>query len=172
MSAGGVSAALLAAWQGALAAEHRAVFGYGLLGPRLRGTAQLALAVACSDAHETLRDTTAAALAATGTTPVPPEADYPQLYPVDTAVQARELAVRLERGCAAAWRYLYAVAAQSVTAPDGATTSTPASGTSGPPPEPGAPPDLRHDAQQALVASAVRGVRWDPQAAPPAFPGL
>ena len=46
-----------AAWQAALAAEHQAVFGYALLGPRLAPD-ELALAVYCSDAHEMLRDAT------------------------------------------------------------------------------------------------------------------
>jgi hypothetical protein len=144
-----VSDAVLAAWQGALAAEHRAVFGYALLGPHLRGAPRLSLAIGCSNAHEALRDATAAAIAAAGATPVAPAADYPQLYPVDSATQAGALALRLEEGCAAAWRYLYAVAAQTAAA-------TP----------------VRRGAQDALTASAVRATRWRGSGAPPAFPGL
>ena len=144
------AADLPAAWQGALAAEHEAVFGYGLLGPHLRGTAQLQLAISCAAAHEALRDATAQTIAATGATPVPPAADYPQLYPVDTAAQARALALRLEQDCAAAWRYLYAVAA-------------------GPP---HAATDVRRSAQAALTASAVRATQWRGSTAPPAFPGI
>lgn len=147
----GVGADVLAAWQGALAAEQEAVFGYGLLGPHLRGTSQLTLAISCSNAHEALRDVTAASIAAAGATPVAPAADYPQLYPVVTAMQARALAGRLEQSCAAAWRYLYAVAAQSVAGWDAGA---------------------RRSAQSALTASAVRAVQWRGAAAPPAFPGI
>lgn len=130
--------ALSSAWQGALAAEHEAVFGYSLLGPRLSG-GQLQLAVACSNAHETLRDATSNALAAAGLSPQPPAADYPALYPVRNAAAARALAVHLEDGCAAAWRYLYAQAA--------ATRGPRARA-------------LRAAAQHALTASAIRAVRW------------
>jgi len=125
-----------AAWQAALAAEQRAVFGYGVLGPHLSdGDGQLA--VACSDAHEGLRDATAQAIASAGLTPVAPQADYPDLYPVATAAAARALAMRLEDGCAAAWRYLYLEAASSA-----------------------ADRELRPAAQQGLTASAVRAARW------------
>ena len=143
------------AWQAALAAEQRAAFGYGLLGAHLHGSPYLALAVSCSDAHEALRDRTAEAIAAAGLTPAAPAADYPDLYPVTSAAQASALAPRLEDDCAAAWRYLYAVAAGST---DPRATA------------------LRTGAQSALTASAVRATRWrkslDPAAATVAFPGL
>jgi hypothetical protein len=129
---------LTAAWQRALAAEQRAAFGYPLLGPQLTGgSAQLARA--CSSAHEALRDSTAQAIAAAGLAPVDPQADYPDLYPVTGAGRAAALAVRLEDGCAAAWRYLYLEAASHA---DRLAQS------------------LRPTAQQALTASAVRAVRW------------
>jgi hypothetical protein len=146
--------ALEDAWQAALAAEQQAVFGYGLLGPRLSGTDR---DLAGSDAveHETLRDDTAAAITAAGLTPVPPLADYPALYPVADAAGARRLAVRLEDNCAAAWRFLYLQAA-------GRTSARAAT--------------LRHRAQAALTASAVRGARWRARVSPAhpttAFPGL
>ena len=130
--------ALVRAWQGALAAEHEAVFGYGLVGPHLSGE-ELQLAVTCSNAHEALRDATSNALAAAGFTPQPPAADYPELSPVMDAAAARSLAIRLEDGCAAAWRYLYAQAA----ATRGARARL-----------------LRPRAQQALTASAIRAVTW------------
>jgi hypothetical protein len=148
-----MSDGVLAAWQAALAAEHQAVFGYGLLGPQLRGAAQR-LAVQCSDAHEALRDATEQTLAAAGHTPVPPAADYPQLYPVPDAMAAGALAARLEDDCAAAWRYLYAQTAAGATVPAG----------------------LRGLAQVALTASAVRATRWrylaDPAHATTPFPGV
>ena len=139
------------AWQAALAAEHEAVFAYGLLGPRLASTQ---LAMACEAAHETLRDATAEAIAAAGLVPVPPASDYPRLYPVPDADAARALAVRVEDDCATAWRYLYLVAA-----------STPGA----------AARQLRGTAQDALTASAVRAVRWrirmTPKHATRPFPG-
>jgi hypothetical protein len=148
------STALDSAWQSALAAEHQAVFGYGLLGPRLSG-AQSSLAVACSDAHEALRDATEAALTAAGRTPVATRPDYPALYPAADATAARELAIRLEADCAAAWRYLYLQAAS--------TRGTRARA-------------LRARAQGALTASAIRGARWrtitTPAHATTPFPGI
>jgi hypothetical protein len=143
----GVPGALAAAWQAALAAEHQAVFGYGLLGPRLSGADQQ-LAVTCSDAHETLRDRTQEALARAGSTPVAPLADYPALYPVRDAAAARALAARLEDACAAAWRYLYLQAASTAGARGR---------------------QLRPLAQAALTASAVRAAQW--RRATVAFPG-
>lgn len=150
-----MTGALQDAWQAALAAEQRAAFGYGLLGAHLHGSAQLPLAISCSDAHEALRDSTEQAIAAAGLTPVAPAADYPDLYPVDTARQAAALAARLEDDCAAAWRYLYAAAAATASGRSRA---------------------LRAVAQTALTASAVRATRWrkvtDPEKATVAFPGL
>jgi len=147
--------AVVIAWQAALAAEQQAAFGYGLLGAHLRNTPQLALAVTCSDAHEALRDATAQALAAAGQQSVPPAADYAGLYPVTGSAAARRLALRLEDGCAGAWRYLYASAAMSA---DPRTRG------------------LRAAAQVALTASAVRATQWrrilTPSAATVAFPGL
>ena len=145
---------LVNAWQAALAAEHQAAFGYGLLGPRLSGSQQT-LAITCSDAHEALRDATQIAITTAGRTPVPPLADYPALYPVPDAKAARLLAVRLEDGCAAAWRYLYAQAARTSSASANA---------------------LRRSAQPALTASAVRATQWrlitSPGHATTAFPGI
>jgi hypothetical protein len=150
-----VTRSLQDAWQAALGAEQRAVFGYGLLGAHLHGSPRLPLAISCSDEHEALRDATEQSIAAAGLTPVAPAADYPDLYPVTSAADAGALAVRLEDGCAAAWRYLYAVAADA----HGAQARA-----------------LRAAAQDALTASAVRATRWrkviEPSAATVAFPGL
>jgi hypothetical protein len=85
---------------------------------------------------------------------VVPAPDYPALYPVGDEVAARVLAVRLETACAAAWRYLYAVAASTQSVD----------------------PSLRAEAQAALTASAVRATRWRVRSATTpatvAFPGL
>ncbi|MEO9137476.1 MAG: DUF4439 domain-containing protein [Jatrophihabitans sp.] len=143
-----------AAWQVALAAEHQAAFGYGLIGPRLTGSDRQ-LARTCSADHDTIRTSIASAMAAAGMTPVAPEADYPALYPVQDTAAARRVAVRLENACAAGWRFLYAQCVASAAAP--ART-------------------LRSDAQRQLTAAAVRGSRWraviDPAKATTAFPGI
>ena len=140
-----------AAWQAALAAEHEAVFGYGLLGPRLTGPDR-SFAASCANAHVQLRNATSAALVSAGLTPVAPLADYPALYPVPNAGAARRLAVRLEERSAAAWRYLYAQAAFA-----GATARI-------------------AQAQAALTASAVRATQWrvliNPADATRPFPGI
>lgn len=142
------------AWQLALAAEQQAAFGYALLGPQLSGTDK-DLARACERAHDSLRDDTATAITESGLTPGVPAADYPALYPVAGARSARALAVRLEQQCAAAWRFLYAQAAE-VTSPSATAR--------------------RREAQAALTASAVRATQWrraaDSAPATEAFPGI
>ena len=141
-----------AAWQAALAAEHQAVFGYGLLGPRLTG-AQRAAARAAEDAHIDLRNAAAEAIAAAGQTPVAPLADYPQLYPIGSAKAAIRLAVALEDQAAAAWRFFYAQLADA-----------------------DAPAAQRAQAQSALTACAVRATTWRVAAGAPTptvpFPGI
>jgi hypothetical protein len=140
----------MAAWQGALAAEQQAAFGYPVLGPKLT-TRDQTLARTCQAEHERLRDETAAAIAAAGGTPRPPQADYPALYPL--AADPRGLAATLEDDCAAAWRAFFA----ALATPDG-------------------PAALRRQAQDVLTASAVRATRWRMRAhvAKPvtAFPGI
>jgi hypothetical protein len=142
-----MSDALTAAWQGALAAEQQAAFGYTLLGPRLPAEQQ-ARARSLQAVHEQLRDSTAATIAATGTAPAAPQGDYPDLY----AMAPLALAARLEDDCAAGWRYLYAAATQAAKG-DAARTQ----------------------AQRLLTASAVRATRWRVIAGSPravtAFPG-
>jgi Domain of unknown function (DUF4439) len=137
------------AWQAALAAEQRAVFGYGLLGPRLSDAADRAAAHVDQAAHALLQAQTAAALAASSQEPDEPAADYPDLYPVRDASAARALALRLEEQSAAAWRYLYATAA-AATGPSAAT--------------------VRRQAQGGLIGSAVRALRWRGRPVP--FPGI
>ena len=143
-----------AAWQAALAAEQRAVFGYSVLGPHLSG-GDRSLAADCSDAHESLRDATSAAMTTAQLTPQPPLVDYPDVYPVTGARRGRTLAAELEDDCARAWRYLFAQAAARGAA---------------------AGARLRPGAQEALTASAVRAVRWrrivDPGNASTPFPGV
>jgi hypothetical protein len=155
--------ALQRAWQSALAAEHQAIFGYDVLGPRLPAAEQ-ALAHRTQDAHRAQRAAVEASMATLGLAPVAPLADYPALYPVPDAAAAHRLAVHLEDACAAAWRYLYLRAASP--RPGSASSSPAASGSDG----------LRGVAQQQLTASAVRATRWrviaTPAQATVAFPGL
>jgi hypothetical protein len=138
------------AWQAALAAEQQAAYGYPVLGPKLDAQ-DAKLARTCQADHEQLRDDTAAAIAAAGTTPWPPQGDYPALYPL--AHDPRGLAATLEDDCAAAWRALYSATAT----PDG-------------------PRAVRNQAQGQLTASALRAMQWRLRAgtANPAvaFPGI
>jgi hypothetical protein len=137
-----------AAWQGALAAEQRAVFGYGLVGPRL-AAADRGTALEFATDHSTLRDATATALSGAGVPPAPPAVDYPDLPPPASPAAARRLALGLEEHCAAAWRYLYLRAASSTDRRAAA---------------------LRSTAQTNLTASATRAARW--RGGPTAFPGM
>lgn len=147
--------ALVDAWQHALGAEQQAAFGYALAGPHLDADTGRELARTCQSAHEALRDETTTAISAAGGAPTPPAADFPSLYPVGDARSAQRLGIRLESDAAAAWRYLYAVAAESTGAQ---------------------PTAARKSAQAALIASAVRATRWrvllNPGQATVAFPGI
>jgi len=150
-----------AAWQGALIAQHQAVFGYGLLGPHLSGADQ-PRALAAQAAHESFRDAISAAMAGAGLSPAHAAADYPSLYPVSNAAQAVALAARLEDDCATAWRVLYA--ATALDQAEAARAKIPDA------------TSRRREAQAGLDASAVAAARWRKVAgAVPAsrpFPGL
>jgi hypothetical protein len=133
------------AWQAALIAEHQAVFGYGLLGPRL-AAGDRARAAAAQAAHEAARDAVEAAMTALGIIPTQPAPDYPQLHPANTPEQARALAIRLEEDCATAWRVLYLAAAVDPAA--AAKAKLPDA------------PQRRHEAQAGLTAAAVAAAAW------------
>ncbi len=143
-----------AAWQQSLVAEQQGVFGYAQLGPHLESATEIALAHSCQGQHMQLRDQTAARLAAAGL--VPASAAFEDARPpVRTVSDARRLAVDLEQAAAHAWRFTYSCAAQ----------------TGG-----GFALMIRGWAQDALIASAIRGTQWrrisDSPAATVAFPGL
>ena len=95
-----MSAPLLAAL---LAAEHEAVYGYGVVGGRL-DEATRRTALAAFDSHRARRDQLAGLLVASGQTLEAP----PGGYDVATATrdQALALAVRLEEGLSVRWRDL------------------------------------------------------------------
>jgi hypothetical protein len=103
-----------AALQEALAAEHAAVWGYGVVGAALPEPARDPVVTAQS-AHRDLRDQVAALLTAHGATPVAPQAAYALPAPVRTADDAAALAVVLEEGVEAAWVRVLDQAAEPAT---------------------------------------------------------
>lgn len=131
-----------------VAAEHAAVWGYGVVGAALpqpdRGAA-----VEAENAHRGARDRLAALLDERGLDPVDAEAAYRLPFPVLSAVDAAALAVVLESGVSAAWVALLDDAAG---------------------------PDVRTLAVQELGAAEVRAVGWRRAAgqtpATTPFPGL
>jgi hypothetical protein len=86
----------------ALAAEHSAIWGYGVVGAALPPESQ-ALAVASEVAHRDARDRVIALLTARGTDPVGAEGGYSLPFPVLSPTDAAALAVVLEDGVATAW---------------------------------------------------------------------
>ncbi|HEU0086367.1 MAG TPA: ferritin-like domain-containing protein [Pseudonocardiaceae bacterium] len=121
------------ALQAALAAEHTAVWAYGLAGAfmpdKLAG--QLAEAAA---AHRMCRDGAEALLIAAGAPPVPAEPGYLTPEPVTNSASALRLAVIVETDAAAAWRSVI--------------ERSPAQA------------ELRRAALDALTGAAVRAARW------------
>jgi hypothetical protein len=137
-----------AALREALAAEHAAVWGYGVVGAALDASAQ-GLATASETAHRTIRDQVILLLAERGADPVDAQGGYALPFPVLSGTDATALAVVLEDGVASAW---VRVLDQAV----GRTT--------------------RELAVGALTATEVRAVGWRTTAgqtpATRAFPGL
>lgn len=105
MTAPGTSVAAL---QGALAAEHAAVYGYGVVGAVLAGTEQ---ADARSDwtAHQVARDALITMLNKLGATPVAASPAYELPFPVTSPKSAARLAAILENGVTRAYLGLVAV---------------------------------------------------------------
>ena len=136
------------ALQAALAAEHAAVWAYGLAGAFISGTLAGQLGKA-ETVHMARRDATERALIDAGARPVQPEPGYLTPEPVTNAASALRLAITAETDAAAAWR---SVIARSP-----------------------ADPDVRESALDALTTAAVQATRWraaadaDPATVP--FPG-
>lgn len=132
----------------ALAAEHTAVWGYGVVGAAL-GAERQAGAVAAESAHRDVRDRLTALLEQRKADRVPAKAAYELPFPVISAVDAAKLAVVLEDGVAAAWVRVLDRAAERST---------------------------RQLAVDVLGATEVRAVTWRGQAGESpvtsAFPGL
>lgn len=127
---GAATGPVLAAAQAALAAEHAAVYGYGVVGAHAGG--RLAEARQAFDAHRAARDALARTVADLGGTPVAASAGYRLPFPVPDAAAAVRLAAYLEDRLAGVY-------ADLVRAGTG---------------------DVRRDAAAALRSAAVRAVRW------------
>jgi len=125
------ASASVAALQGALAAEHAAVYGYGVVGAMLTG-ARRASAHTDWIAHQVARDTLVTMLTRLGATPVAASPAYELPFGVTSAKSAAKLAATLEEGVTRAYLGLVAV-------------SNPA---------------LRTFAAQAMQTSANRALTW------------
>jgi hypothetical protein len=103
MAAAGVSAL-----QAALAAEHAAVYGYGVVGAMTSGTAR---ADARADwlVHQSARDNLESMLAKLGATPVAASPAYRLPFPVTGNASAVKLAAALEDGVTRAYLGVVAV---------------------------------------------------------------
>lgn len=113
MSVVSATAAELQALQAALAAEHAAVYGYGVAGAMLSGTEQAA-ALTDWKAHQEARDTLQAMIGRLGATPVAASAAYSLPFTVHDARSARLLAAALEDGVTKAYLGLVAVTNQTL----------------------------------------------------------
>jgi Domain of unknown function (DUF4439) len=98
----------ITALQAALAAEHAAVYGYGVAGAMLSGAERTA-ARADWIAHQEARDTLEAMLVKLGATPVAASAAYQLPFTVTDPAQAQALAVVLEEGVTQAYLAIVAV---------------------------------------------------------------
>ncbi|MBM7090580.1 ferritin-like domain-containing protein [Streptomyces sp. NPDC012461] len=85
----------LRALQAALAAEHAAVYGYGVVGGRI-GKERAPQARSAYDAHRARRDTLVREVREAGGTPVAAAAGYALPFPVPDAAAAVRLAAELE----------------------------------------------------------------------------
>ncbi|GGW81927.1 hypothetical protein GCM10010503_69010 [Streptomyces lucensis JCM 4490] len=121
----------LAALQAALAAEHAAVYGYGVVGGRI-GERRRTEARAAYDAHRARRDSLVREVRGLGGEPVAASAAYALPFQVPDAPAAVRLAARLEERVAGVYSDL-------VRAASG---------------------ERRGAAAEALREAAVRAVRW------------
>lgn len=121
------------ALQDALAAEHAAIWVYGLSGAFMPDALNDRLAEATT-AHQVRRDATERMLIDASAQPVPAEPGYLTPEPVTDASSAIRLAITAETDAAAAWRAVVELSP--------------------------ADPDLRAAALDALTEAAVRATRW------------
>ncbi|MBT2409123.1 ferritin-like domain-containing protein [Streptomyces sp. ISL-12] len=121
----------LKALQAVLAAEHAAVYGYGVVGARV-GEDRRTEARMAYDAHRARRDALGREVRDLGATPVAARAGYALPFPVPDAASAARLAAELEERVAGVYSDL-------VRAAGG---------------------ERRKAAAEALREAAVRAVRW------------
>ena len=120
------------ALQAGLAAEHAVVWGYAVVGGKV-GADLVAQVRDADGAHRTRRDAIVTLVGTYGGEPVATGSSYALPFAVTDRRSALRLAVHLEQGAAAAWRY--AVAATDDVA-------------------------VRRVALAALADAAVRATRW------------
>lgn len=138
-----MTAAVVAALQSALAAEHSACYGYGVVGAHLAvGSAALAAAGTDWIAHQQARDELTAMISDRGGQPAPAAVAYELPFPVTSAATAAQLAATMEDLVAQA--YLALVALRE--------------------------PDLRMFGAEQVRVSALRAQSW--RGSTQAFPGL
>lgn len=95
-------ATVVQALQSALAGEHAAIYGYGVVGAHLRGRA-FTRAQTAYDVHRARRDQLQQLVVEQRATPVAASAAYRLPRPVATAADAILLATELEERLAAVW---------------------------------------------------------------------
>jgi hypothetical protein len=98
----------VAALQGTLAAEHAAIYGYGVAGAHLSGSAKTTAAQYWTG-HRQARDTLTAMITARGVAPVAALAYYDLPFAVTSTSAAMALAAHLEDGVTAAYLGIVAV---------------------------------------------------------------
>jgi hypothetical protein len=104
------------ALQTTLAAEHAAVYVYGLIGSRTSQTAEAPLYLALRaayEAHRERRDTLIGEIAALGATPAPAAPAYTPPAGLDTTDGRYQAALALEQACASTYAALVAATAGS-----------------------------------------------------------
>jgi hypothetical protein len=105
----------LAALQAALAAEEATIYGYGVVGAKLRG-ADRSYATNVLAIHMNVRDQLMALISAAGARPGAARAAYALPNPVTDPTAARQLAAHLEQSSAGAlWDLIAASPPQSPT---------------------------------------------------------
>lgn len=179
--------AVLQALQRALAAQHAAVFGYPVIGVKLRDPGQVQLARELEARHRHIRDELMAQIAARRASPTPAEPSYTPPQPVTAPADAQRWALELEQDCAAAYRYLLVapvLAAASGARPNGAKSTGSASnggaanggGGGGQAISAAEQASLRRQALTGLNTAALNATEWrsllSPATPTAAFPGL
>jgi hypothetical protein len=105
-----MTAAVVAALQSALTAEHSACYGYGVVGAHLAtGSAALAAAAADWIAHQRARDELTAMITDRGGQPAAAAVAYELPFPVTSAATAVQLAATMEDRVTQAYQALVAL---------------------------------------------------------------